>query len=717
MAPSKIEEAGRLRNDALREILRYTDANLGLWSTPFQQTTALQNVIDSYNPKRKMTTGKKAIVPHDVASLRGLLTRAVNKIQNQKAPEPEEDQKTVDDFFRLGSSIFRDDFLEDIEFEAENPEQITGGDVGKSASEAGKVQLDVGTGFKLDRKRKSKAPARETDDSDVEELSPDEFANGPPRLKKPRLGEKAGEDLDATKPLMASQDTPMADYISAPPEKSLVRDELAVDSMVESSRTAKTQKLGMGAGQKRNGRAAFGDDGDAPFGSVEAGEEARKAKRSKAASMVAKASNPAVVETIDLEETVERQPASHSVVGQAGSRAPGSTMAPPTTISAMPGENHSRPASTVAHDHVQPEVMTELGAAKITNPPSDLSGPSKENKAGEDDDAQVQGKKHNVWGTPRTDGTTYFHMKGPRQVPAETMPDIDAESFTMLGQIRVYETMEDLHQHSEQFVLSWCRAHGHDGDYADAVFLNKPTPELRKLYEKVMGATDWQLQLLDFQNRDEPVKLRASEVGVALVNAAIYEQVFLKSTPWDIASQFAESIGNSRKKYFDEAMVMRGYEWETTLKHVAWLQAFDKNFQEGDMKNHANKLAHETAMVLLPHLQAMTAKPGAAPKHQPNWLRSIELAFHKALMMKSKLDAAADATFEYTWLGPDVPFLRADMIPASAGSEHGPTIHTLVPGVRMRANDETSWECQPRVWTQFAKKAGGGAPGQSATAG
>ncbi|TKA68030.1 hypothetical protein B0A55_08374 [Friedmanniomyces simplex] len=694
MAPSRNAGAERMRSHALLETILYTDANLGLWPSKAEQDTALQQIIQDGNLQRKQLRGTKASQPLDISSLRGLITKAVNT--HQKQPKPGEVKKPKEAVFELGSDLFTRKFLDDIGFDAGEQEQIIRdglisekGGVGggprsretrstanveaRSAQQSSEFSVTQHTetsksGTSVKRKRKSRATENDYTDAEDAGMAAVED-DGPPRKKtkgggevtEPRA-EPITEELPVSKsPLKRSRDaTSFAEAREEEPARKRARSGSSdrpetADSEAPFIPYAWTQR-------KRAHGVAFGADEPSAQGSgtVEVGmPTAKKGKTAWNAAndernvSIPSGSGPNHTDIIDLND--DQQPLSMEIDRGTESR-----------------NSDQGPAPDVGQRH------------EANNPAS--KGPEKP--------TGMRRRRHLELGkTPALSGRTE-RLDFPREQACLT-----AMYSANGGLSRSHEMIKD-HMHTTESLLrgfagAWCSKQNYDAD-ADAIFTSSPAQDLEELYVTLLGTEDWQLRLVELQNRRDPSIFQAITTIEGLAAAAVYKEAFNKPTPWDIERRFNESLGD-KKQYFDETMRRRGHVWDAMLKYAAWLQAIDEEFQETEMKAHAKKLAHKTLRTMMPHLKSMIRHPDPDGEisYEPSWVEQLEHAFLHALMLKSRLDATQDAVSEYTWLPPDTPYVPGAMKAIADGATPICVIHTLMPDVRLHLKDEVRVACVP----------------------
>lgn len=133
MAPStRKDESARMQNKALLEVVLYTNQNRGSWGTKKDQDTALAYIIKERRLQRYLANNTTVKTPHDVKTLRSLLSTKIRL--HQKASAAGAAKKTIEDFFVLGSSLFTEDFLDEIEYDEIEREDIIHDDLDGSTT-------------------------------------------------------------------------------------------------------------------------------------------------------------------------------------------------------------------------------------------------------------------------------------------------------------------------------------------------------------------------------------------------------------------------------------------------------------------------------------------------------------------------------------------------------------------------------------------------------
>ncbi|KAK5710574.1 hypothetical protein LTR15_012903 [Elasticomyces elasticus] len=714
MAPSMSDQHIRLRNQALVQSLKFIDNNLATRPTAAEQGTFLQTVIDSHPLQRSLTTGSKATVAYDAKTLRNLLYQTFRA--NQKATG-----KTLKDLFETGSDLYSDDFLEDIGFEKTDPEM----DESESELSSPPVSDDgtpgaVSSSSNRDghhvqsRKRKLAQSANQSHETDSESY------DDKPLAKKARiLSEAAQQDVDASNDArkalaMKSQSSSSSakgglsgmndrhrrlsvssDSVSerGSPKMSLANMQGSM-SKQSSESTPATGSIAVPLQRNRKRSAEYTTDVEGSADELEI--PAAKKQKYMSVTRGAQASSSRIPAVSSHGHAAGPSSGTTRILLRAGKASGQKPHNPGGALRTQQVEASGHPSQTRkaldeaqsgAHEndyHVEHE--TSLASKTAANAQSSGAHPSEPS-------SDSPGINPTIFGTPRRpvhDPSSILHK--PRDIPPEFEGNEHRMSMRPSNQIFT-DAVRRVQQGTQGFVAVWCEAHGRDVN-SEARFVAKPTEELGKLYARLLGTEEWQLRLLELGDREEPWKSTSFNVASAIVAAAVYQEVFLKAMPWDLTQRVREALGDD-EKFLAETMRLRGYDWDGALKHAAWLKAADVETQENVMKIHARKLAHETAGIVMPHLKQIVVEPNGKNDHDRLWLEYIERAFLEAVVLKSKLDAATDATFEYLWLDPDTPYDSREM--TSKGSRGVDTLHTVLPGVRMVLSDVTHWICRPEV--------------------
>ncbi|KAK3626743.1 hypothetical protein LTR56_015839 [Elasticomyces elasticus] len=712
MAANREDETIRLRNVALLQTLRYIDANLGSWTEKAEQDTALLHVIRTQDLHRKLTRGERNLAPHDVGSLRNLITRAVNA--KQKPPRAGGAKKTTKDLFESGSNLFTDNFLADIGFDnVKQPQmmqeaQASNGPI--QGSREGDIEIEdeqrspIGKrpsreqgqdGIeKMELKRKRRSSAEEVEESDTEEPVATLGSEDEPPRKKMRASadaDEAGQVKDVGSRIREGNvSQPTDQNPNAISDVSTLERRAETESEVAEDLSAEVEdplSMHANAPRKRQYQKAFGSDEQS---AEDTHNEERHRKRSRTAHDVAaqtqasttfSRSRDELANVIDLSS--EQRPADHSRTLQVMTT--GVTSQQPLSIlssaNADPMQLNLQPPGTAAPSNDKPSGGETAQAA--TDALSDDRDREESHRGGASSHAaELHFPDTNVYGAPKPVFDVRKMLERTREIAPEFQPENRARMNMAPCDVKIRDTMKQIERRIGECSQSWCETRGRDPN-ATPIFLAEPTQDLEELYSRLLSTDTWQLKLIELQSRQDTVVLRARKAVSGLLAAAVTKEVFEKATPWDAERKFDDAL-SEETKYFEETMKQRGYPWRDSLKHAAWIQAEDKDFQQRVMKPYADKLAHKTMRTMLPHLNSMThdPKPSQELSFEPEWMRDLEVAFLQALVLKSKLDAACDATFEYYWLEPDSPYVPGDMQPTSQNGRPESVIHALMPGVR-----------------------------------
>ncbi|KAK5697159.1 hypothetical protein LTR97_007294 [Elasticomyces elasticus] len=726
MASTKSNQHLRLRNRALVQSLKFIDNNLATRPTAAEQVTFLQTVIDSHPLQRNLTTGSKATVAYDAKTLRNLLYQTFRT--NQKATG-----KTLKDSFEAGSDLYSDNFLEDIGFEKTDPEMDESeselssppaSDDGISGAAPSSSNRDTGGHHIQSRKRKLAQPGSPSHETDFE------FDDDKPLVKKPRTeSEAVQQDVDA------SNDA---------------RKALAMKSQSSSS----SAESGLSETNDRHRRLSASHDSASERGSPQATGVNMHGSMSKQSSESAPATGSIAVppqrnrkRSADVEDSVDELeiPAAKKQKYMSATR---ETQASSSRIPAASSHhNAARPSSSTtrillragkasgqkSHSPGGALRFQQIEAYRRLSPtrkPLDeaQSGAHERDRHIEHETylASKQARNTQFSGAQLDEPTSDSRATNPTMFgkarpvhhnssilhkPRDILQDFEGNEhqMSMRPSNQIFtDAVRRIQQGTEGCVAVWCQAHCRDIN-SEAVFVAKPTKELGELYARLLGTDEWQLRLIELEDREEPWKSNGFNVASAIVAAAVYQEVFLKAMPWDLTQRVREALGDD-ERFLAETMRLRGYDWDSALKHAAWLKAADVETQEQVMKAHAQKLALETIRIVMPHLKQIAVEPNGKSDHKRLWLEYIERAFLEAVILKSKFDAATDAEFEYLWPSPGIPYDQREMF--SEGSRGTETLHTVMPGVRIILSDVTHWIRRPEVICKLSVNPVASSPGE-----
>jgi len=129
-------------------------------------------------------------------------------------------------------------------------------------------------------------------------------------------------------------------------------------------------------------------------------------------------------------------------------------------------------------------------------------------------------------------------------------------------------------------------------------------------------------------------------------------------------------------------MEERGYSFDEYIKHVASKQIQDPEFRERSVKPHAEKLAHRLALSLRPHFQRLKSVKEPKERLDRAWVENLEHAYASAIILKQRIEAADNATYEYVWFHGDEAFNLETMQSHYSGERAGSVVATLLPGIK-----------------------------------
>ncbi|KAK5127448.1 hypothetical protein LTR85_006787 [Meristemomyces frigidus] len=693
MAPAKEEERVRLRNVAMREVILYTNANRGQWTTKAQQESALQALIDQRRLQHIPTGANANKQRHTVASLRGLIQRTVRARQAKRAVGDK--GNSYDDFFVLGSNVFAEDFLAEIDFnEQEQEEGLT---YGGSLSEDQSKNAGAGAG-RQERGGSSTARQGNARTEAAGAIMPDTAPAAGSLNVKPRLKLNAGKKRSAP-------DAELDDQIEISDSAS----EHA--SQVDRGRQTKKLKMdqhGDRAGAEVQQEPAIGDNAAESLKSP-----AQTGKKRSADVLEAESAESTATGGADGPQRKKSKPNDQPSEGVSDT----DSAQPP--VSALL-RDRPLPATQKA-DQAHAEVLSDSARKEAANPKPQHSAISAETLKQPAPSISIAQPPHAVEEQAealgiRSDGAAAAPSRpeqsqrpSSRQEPPiapVSRPRSRTDLDTRLSDNRVAEAMDSARHHIKSAVSIFCMDRGIV--LRDPVnFLTHPEEGLERLYEIFLGTDKWRERILALEFRENAYTITADRALEGLIAASIHKEVFQTPLPWNIEDRFNDTFSDVRAE-FQRASSDRGYVFENTLKHVMWLQAWNPEYQETVMRRYAKKLAEALAMDLAPHLKKLTRKPGHKIRYDDTWIEEIEHAFHDAIVLKTKLDAAHDATFEYVWFAGDDPFVKRNMESCYETEDPGDLVVTLVPGIRITTARRTAFASRALVLAMPPERMGKG---------
>lgn len=198
---------------------------------------------------------------------------------------------------------------------------------------------------------------------------------------------------------------------------------------------------------------------------------------------------------------------------------------------------------------------------------------------------------------------------------------------------------------------------------AQAVFVEQPQPQLRSLYQQVLGGEDWYSILNNRQERPSPWHLRVDDVLTSMITAEVYNKVFRAKLPWDLEATL-ESLG-SQLEYVKEAVDDRGYKLSDILKNAQYKMAYCPKFRKHTISKHARFLANSLAMTLKPHLNHTKAAQNLAANTpgfgtDTRWIDYLANLFEACIVLKGKSEGHENVEIEYFWMQPGTIVGQAD---------------------------------------------------------
>lgn len=703
MARVKTETNVDHRNRALVDLIVYTDANLGHWTTEALQDEALQLLIDSKHLRQHTRPVGQAYEVHTPATLRRLLQILLRPSQKKLRGEG---KKTVADFFAEGSEVFSQEFLSTIGFEEEDKDQqerergdrkqrketsIAGGE-DKSFSRAPDATTTADDNTDLPTSSSTTTGAHRANRRERAELEFDQ------RGKKRRIGSAEVEAIGES------------------------------SSKGGLSRSPKRPRVTEASDQRPDGESAF-----LPVSPVEASSATRlkpPGKRSRstmedgeptstADPRATKSARTQRLDVIDhLADTPKGTPKPAERFGEANA------VVESTAIGRQSSELNGLPQAT--SEELQDTLMSTKASMSVNTPQQVASTATEQasprhtlqsnasvSRAGEQDSASTHKVPSKAaTNVPRAD------LGGPSRSKNRTSgfpelrdkPEIarDLEDFPWneLDSRMDGGAVVKALGYVDTLVQSAIVAFGSERNVdlnAASIFIDDPEPGLEKLYKAMLGTEDWRQRVLELADHAKPTNLAVFFIVKGLIFASLYRDVFSASMPWDFAAAFQEFASEKYKfaEFAEKAVSMRGYFFRKWTNHVTFMQAKDKGFQEAYLKPRAKELAGVLAMALMPHLKAQKREPSETPPvYSPRWLEELEEAFFEALKLKSTLDGAGDARFIFTTVPGRAEYVCKKMRDVKESGIPGQAICTLTPGVRLEVEDREDpiRLCLPKVF-------------------
>ena len=634
MVSNKMEEVSRMRNSVMLETILYTDASLGQWRTNADQDRALQTLIETRGLERYLAKGKggkkgyESKEPYNVKTLRYQITTQLKA--NQKDPGPGETPSNIDDFFVLGSQLFKDKYLDEIGFDRTEQEQTVQDASGSGASKHGLRESQTATDDEnlaavfVDKGQKKTATSHQ----------PTEVSSKPPpRIEKRKRGDLEdtyGDDVPGATPSGVTAD---ASAQNGPPAKKPRHIE-NLDGSDESDLSSHKSQDGLNPGRESRRKRSLDDAMGTQDPNGPPPKKARHVERLDDMDDLGIAGHESRAR-LGLEQKSRRKRSLDGTMGTDGTPGPLEGPARQTKrIKLLHAPRGDEPRVN-ANGSGQKQDKQE-GPRAATNPtvstgasrgPGGATSSSKdaEMAGAKKKDASLPVPAPQMSDTPKPEPRKRTVPGMWLWDPIETVPDIDL----------IRRSMDQIRSDITGFVVCWCKNNGYDhGSAEEAAFLLNLTKELAALYAQLLGTDDWQLKLVQLHERTQPWRSTGYDVSEGLIAAAVYTEVFSKVVPWDLCNLFDEAFAE-QKKYFQTAVKNQRYELDDTLKHAAWIQANDRAFQERVMKPHADMLAHKVVRSMIPHLKELKVVTGAQITQQRDWRERIESVFFDGVLLKS----------------------------------------------------------------------------------
>jgi hypothetical protein len=232
-------------------------------------------------------------------------------------------------------------------------------------------------------------------------------------------------------------------------------------------------------------------------------------------------------------------------------------------------------------------------------------------------------------------------------------------------------------------------------------FCIEPTPELARLYCKMLGTDAWRARVNALQYRVPTLDLSAHEIPGALIGASLHVEVFTaEAFPWDVSSRVLAALGKDRQ-YLEASAQAIGYE----LKHVLGLasrkQIMDDTFCHSTIAAHAEMLSQKFIQIILPHLQRMKLR-GPAYAAASAYEECLKGIYERALVLKQKMEYSDVASYSAVWCPSVHTFDRQQHQSGLDGQSSGQIAFTTLSGIEKVTAHSRTWAAKVRVVLETA---------------
>ncbi|KAK4504989.1 hypothetical protein PRZ48_002952 [Zasmidium cellare] len=223
--------------------------------------------------------------------------------------------------------------------------------------------------------------------------------------------------------------------------------------------------------------------------------------------------------------------------------------------------------------------------------------------------------------------------------------------------------------------------HGFE-EKAPSQFVASPGPELRELYETLVGGEgQWETWVVDQKMKGVDC-LRQDCTLAGLFGVSIFSML-QQELPWNVQKDLPAQIGERNLRHFEAAMRDIGHDTNNFLRNMAAKQYEDREFQSKVVAQYAKRQLGALVLTLQPHLEKLiksnTRKGSLGCK---KWTEFLEAAFVDAINIKHILQASKMGPFDFPWPTAGVEINLDEHRPffEMPGTTH--TLHTFLPAVR-----------------------------------
>lgn len=220
----------------------------------------------------------------------------------------------------------------------------------------------------------------------------------------------------------------------------------------------------------------------------------------------------------------------------------------------------------------------------------------------------------------------------------------------------------------------------------EAIFVERPGPELENLYRSILDSNEWQWTLMTRRAGTNAWSLPADVVMSGMIASYVGAHVLDRRPPWDIEQRIHAASGTDIN-FGEESMEDKGHDLDDLLRQWSFKMHNDPDFAESTIKPYARKLTADLAETMAPHLSK--TMQGQEQKHATGsadieWLESLMSLIQNALIFHGKAQTYGEVSVGYTWCKPGSKLNHSTAKPLyeAAGTENEVVLNVW-PGVEL----------------------------------